>query len=244
MVIANDKRRLKPYELSMLLELLKNKAKDNFAQLKTTELGHNLGISQQAASAQLKDLEERGLISRQKAAGNRLLVKITEKGIYQIGTVYADLNSALQEEVKEKREIVFQGKVFHGLGQASYFIALQGYRRQCVRLLGFVPYPGTLNLRISSPLEIFQSKTLKLNYGGIQLEGFIHNKKEYAPLKCFKAIVNGLYNGAIVYTERTHYNDSVIEIISPERLRDKLELNEENLIGENKEYVSVRVQIA
>ena len=166
---VSDKRRLKPYELSMLLELLKIKAKNDFAQLKTTELGRNLGISQQAASVQLKGLEQRGLVLRRKAAGNRLVVKITEKGLDCIGIVYADLNSALQEEANERKEIVFHGKIFRGLGQASYFIGLQGYRRQCTWLLGFVPYPGTLNLRIQSPLEIHQSKTLKLIYDGIQL---------------------------------------------------------------------------
>ncbi len=243
MAILNDRRRLKPYELSMLLELLKIKAKDGFAQLKTTELGENLGISQQAASAQLKELEARGLVERRKASGNRLVVKITEKGIVCIGTVYADLNSALQEEAKERKAIVFHGNAFRGLGQASYFIGLQGYRRQCAKLLGFVPYPGTLNLRIRSPLEIYQSKTLKLNYEGIQLEGFIHNKKEYAALKCFKGVVNNLYRAAIVYTDRTHYNDSVMEIISPERLRDTLELDEVNPLKENREPITVRVEI-
>ena len=139
---------------------------------------------------------------------------------------------------------MFHGKIFRGLGQASYFIGLQGYRRQCAKLLGFVPYPGTLNLRIHSPLEIYQSKTLKLNYEGIQLEGFTFNKREYAPLKCFKGVVDDLYPVAIVYTDRTHYNDSVIEIISPERLRDKLEVKDENPPKENKESVMVRVEIS
>ncbi|MHB2035675.1 MAG: DUF120 domain-containing protein [Nitrososphaerales archaeon] len=243
MVIINE-RKLKPYELLMLLELLKLKAKDGFAQLKTTELGENLGISQQAASVQLKELEGKGLIARKRATGNRLAVKITEKGLGVIGSVYTDLSAALENEAMERKEVVFHGKVFRGLGQASYFIGLQGYRKQCVRLLGFLPYPGTLNLRLESPLEIYQSKLLKLNYDGTQLEGFVHNKKEYAPLKCFKAVVNDSYRAAILYTDRTHYNDSVIEIISPDRLRDKLELAEEDETRGNKGRINVRVQIS
>ena len=244
MVVDNERRRLKPYELSMLLELLKLKAKDGFTQLKTTELGENLGISQQAASVQLKELEVNGLITRKRATGNRLAVKITEKGLNVIGAIYSDLSSALENEAKERKEVVFHGKVFRGLGQASYFIGLQGYRKQCVRLLGFLPYPGTLNLRLESPLEIYQSKLLKLNYEGKLLEGFVHNRKEYAPLKCFKAVVNESYRGAILYTDRTHYNDSVIEIISPDRLREKLALAEENTTQGNKESVNVRVEVS
>ena len=222
MATLGDKRRLKPYELSMLLELLKIKEKDGFAELKTTNLGENLGISQQAASVQLKELEASGLVERRKVSGNRLVVKITEKGLERIGAVYVELNVALEEEARERKEVVFHGRVFRGLGQASFFIGLQGYRRQCEKLLGFDPYPGTLNLRIHSPLEIYQSRNLKLNYEGIKLEGFTYNRKEYAPLKCFKGVVNNKYRAAIVFTDRTHYNDSVLEIISPHQLRKKL----------------------
>ena len=82
----------------MLLELLKLKAKEGFAQLKTTELGENLGISQQAASLQLKELEGNGLIAKKSAPGNRLAVKITEKGLGVIGTIYSDLSNALENE--------------------------------------------------------------------------------------------------------------------------------------------------
>lgn len=244
-MVTNGERRLKPYELAMLLELLKLRAREGFAQLKTTEIGENLGISQQAASVQLRELDRNGLVTRKKVTGNRLAVKITEKGLDVIGEIYLDLNSALESEAKEKRVIVFHGKPFRGLGQASYFIGLQGYRRQCVRLLGFLPYPGTLNLRLQSPLEIYQSKLLKTDYQGIQLESFVHNKKEYGPLKCFKAVVNDSIRAAILYTDRTHYNDSVIEIVSPDRLRDKLKLVEGDISSkENSESVSVSVQIS
>ncbi len=228
----------------MLLQLLKLKAKDGFAQLKTTDLGENLGISQQAASVQLKELEASGLIARKRATGNRLAVMITENGMDVIGAIYSDLNSALENEAKERKEVMFHGTVFRGLGQASYFIGLQGYRKQCLRLLGFLPYPGTLNLRLDSPLEIYQSRLLKHSYEGIQLEGFVYNKQEYAPLKCFKAVVNDSYQWAILYTDRTHYNDSVIEIISPSRLRDKLVVAEDDVSMENNGRVDVRVHVS
>lgn len=241
---AIEEKRLKPYELSMLLELLKMKTKDGFTLLKTTDLGKNLGVSQQAASTQLKGLERHGLIARRQVTGNRLAVKMTEKGIALIGTVYAGLSSALEEEAKERNEVVFHGKAFGGLGQAAYFIGLEGYRKQCLKLLSFLPYPGTLNLRLESPLEIYQSKVLKSKYEGIELDGFIHNRKEYAPLKCFRAQVNDLHRAAVVYTGRTHYNDSVIEIISPERLRDKLGLADDGLGKGKRETVSVRVLIS
>ena len=226
-IIMSKDERLRPYQLSTLLELVKLRAKDDYVQVKTSSLGKRLGISQQAASLHLKTLADLGLVSRKKSGGNRLAVKITEDGLVVVSNVYSELQSALEDEAKERNDISFHGSVFRGLGQASHFIGLAGYRKQFVKLLGFLPYPGSLNLRLVSPLEIYQVKRLKLNHQGIQLEGFIHGGREYAPLKCFKAVIDGSHHGAVLFTERTHYNDSVVEFISPEHLRTKLHLDED-----------------
>lgn len=229
--------------VSILIELLKLKAKDGFVQVKTTELGIMLGVSQQAASQDLKDLERMGLILRRKGSGNRSLVMISEKGLDLVSSFYSDLKQVLDSELEEKSEVVFHGRVFRGLGQAAHFISLPGYRRQFARLLNFVPYPGSLNIRLASPLEIYKAKQLKQNYDGIQLEGFALNNKEYSPLKCFKGTLNDEYQCALLFTDRTHYNESVLEIISPERLRDKLGLKIDTDTGESNEKVTVRISI-
>jgi len=236
-------RKSSRYGIAALIELLKLKAGDNFVQVKTAEFGSRLGITQQAASLQLKELERRGLIMRKKSSGNRTVIKVSNLGIEIIGSVYSDLREALQSELREKREVTFHGKVFRGLGQAAFFISLHGYKKQFERVLGFVPYPGSLNIRLSSPIEIYQSRELKLNHEGIQLEGFTYNRKEYAPLKCFKALIMDSFQGAVLYTDRTHYNDSVIELISPERLRSKLKITEDPITGESAERVTVRVEV-
>jgi riboflavin kinase, archaea type len=42
-------------------------------------------------------------------------------------------------------------KIASGLEQGQYFISRVGYSRQFVEKLGFVPFPGTLNVLLEGP---------------------------------------------------------------------------------------------
>ena len=44
-----------------------------------------------------------------------------------------------------------RGKILSGLGQAQYFLTREGYSRQFAAKLGFVPFPGTLNVLLEEP---------------------------------------------------------------------------------------------
>ena len=47
---------------------------------------------------------------------------------------------------------IMQGKITAGLGQAVFFLSREGYRRQFLEHVGFVPFPGTLNVLLDEPL--------------------------------------------------------------------------------------------
>jgi len=45
------------------------------------------------------------------------------------------------------------GRVVGGLGQGQYYISRKGYRNQFFQKLGFVPFPGTLNIKLDEPFN-------------------------------------------------------------------------------------------
>jgi riboflavin kinase len=204
-----------------MLELLLFGAKDRPMKLSTSELAKRIGKSQQAASKHLLELEQNGYIERTRI-GNRSFVKITKRGSDALLELHLRLKSALEgEELASETH----GEVFTGLGEGAYYISLKGYRKQFVRKLGFDPYPGTLNLRLASSLDrLIRSGLEKLP--GIVIEGFEDGQRTYGGAKCFLCRINGSVEGAVLVLERTNYDDSVLEVIAPVRLRDRLNLRD------------------
>lgn len=222
----SNRRKIEPYYLYTLLELVRLGAKSEYTKVATSELGKRLGVTQQAASFRLKELEKLGYISRKKV-GKRVAVRIAEEGLASLASVYVDLNEILQVNTNE---LEFHGRVFRGLGQGSFYISLPKFRKQFAKFLGFEPYPGTLNIRLHSPVEIHLSRLLRSSKSGIEIHAFkdSHIHETFGPLKCFKALINKEYDGAVVFTDKTHYNESVLEIISPHHLRKKLGIDQDS----------------
>jgi riboflavin kinase len=176
-------------------------------------------------------LECQGLIERKKLR-NKSAIKLTSIGKEALTTYYSELKSAIESK---KLELIFHGTLFEGLGEGAYYVGLGGYSVQFKKLLGFVPFPGTLNLKLTSPLEIDQKRQLQF-WTGLQVLGFENGKRTYGPAKCFLAVVAGKYKGAVLVIERTHYDETVIEIISPTNIRKALKLKDGD-------PVSVRVRL-
>jgi len=207
-----------PVLMSELFELVKIGAHLNFVEASTEELATKTGHSQQAASQHLQRLEKLGLIERRRA-GLRFAVKLTPKGYDLVKERYSQLKAA----VEGGREITFKGRLFQGLGEGAYYIGLEGYRKQFQKVLGFDPFLGTLNLKLESPIQMEQKKDLR-SREGLRINGFENGKRTYGGARCYRAIVNGKYAGAILVIDRTHYDDSVMEIISPIYFRKELGL--------------------
>ena len=215
---------VKPALIPTLIELLLMGAKERPVKITTEELAKKLGKSQQAASKHLLELEKEGYIERVHT-GRSQEVKLTGQGINAIATLYLLLRSRL-EEAPEMME--FRGSVFTGLGEGAYYMSLEGYRKQFRKKLGFDPYPGTLNLKLSS---ISYRKQLEdvARMPGIRIEGFTDGIRTYGSLKCFPALVEDR-RGAMLIIERTHYDTGVMEVIAPVRIRDELMLKDGDMV--------------
>ncbi len=115
--------------------------------------------------------------------------------------------------------LTLEGTVYSGIGEGKRFIALPWVNTQIERKLGFTPYFGTLNLRLTK--ESAQKRQL-LDV----TEGFlVEPETGYLPGVLFKASIEGL-ECAVVLPRVPDYPSDVIEIIAPQYLRGKLGLTD------------------
>lgn len=181
--------------------------------LSSTELAEYMGISQQSASRFILGLLRGGYIIRQMN-GRKQEISITEKGMNLLIKEYSDLSTLLEKPVKMKLE----GTVQSGLGEGRYYISRKGYIIQFQEKLGFIPYLGTLNLKIKPGSELSLRKLRSMD--GIHIDGFTTDDRTYGPVKIFLCTVSDIKCG-IIFPERSVYSD-VMELISTEYLREKL----------------------
>ncbi|HEX2106215.1 MAG TPA: DUF120 domain-containing protein [Nitrososphaera sp.] len=195
-----------------LIELLSKGARHNFVEVTTTLLGRGIGRSQQAASKHLLDLETSGYIERLKK-GQKFAVKVTDKGYSEIQSLYLSLRAAIEST---PATMDFNGNVISGMGEGAYYMSLEGYKRQFREKLGYEPYPGTLNVRLTDQIDM--NSRLELGkYPSIFINGFSDGTRTYGWVKCYRATINdgAIDNAAVLVLERTHYDDSMLEVIAP-----------------------------
>ena len=120
-----------------------------------------------------------------------------------------------------------KGIVKSGLGKGAYYIGLDNYKNQIIEKLGFSPFLGTLNVESNGK------------------ENFIKNLKNIGILgdgngsDCDTYLVkisanNKMCDGAIIIPKITDHDSNIVELISPDFLReslnigdgDKIEINE------------------
>jgi len=116
--------------------------------------------------------------------------------------------------------ICIKGKVFSGSGEGAKFTELPWVKKQIKEKLGFTPYPGTLNIKLSEESVELRKLLEKAKPIGISPSG------EYCRGKCFKAHLIGKKPCAVVLPEIANYPQNVLEIIAPINLRTGLKLKD------------------
>lgn len=203
-----------------LLHLAKLGALRKGVFINTFELAKELGTSQQTASRRILELEAKGYIKRSVSRKGQTIV-ITEEGARQLMAIYTTLHASLSEAL---RSVIITGEVFTGLGEGAYYVSLNGYRTQIVEKLGFDPYPGTLNLKLTDPSDMYFREILS-HRAGILIKGFSDGRRTYGSVKAFKAKMHNI-DAAVLLIERTHYGRDTLEVIAPVNLRQALSLKD------------------
>jgi riboflavin kinase len=196
------------------------------ARISTEYLAGKLEASQQTASRYLIELDKKGWIERTITVEG-CLIRITELGTKELQKLYSSLRFLM--EAAYPPSITLEGTVFTGLGEGAYYIAKEQYRRQFLEKLGFDPYPGTLNLKLTTEYDTRTRNELEA-YPAVEVEGFTSEDRTFGPVKCYPLIIENKEKGALLTALRSHYDASVLEIIAPVLLRKRLKLKDGNKV--------------
>lgn len=212
---------LKIQHILTLSYLLSKGAKYNHVSITTSFLGKNIQKSQQAASKHLLELEQNQFIER-IIDGRNISVKITLKGYSEM----VKLSSVLQKSLDSSpSHVELEGTLVSGMGEGAYYMGLKGYTKQFQTKIGYIPYPGTLNVRLDQ--KIYQESIKQFEIlNGVKIKSFSDGKRTYGWVKCFTAKLDNSTNCELIILERTHHDGSIIELISKSCLRKTAKLKD------------------
>jgi riboflavin kinase len=193
----------------ILVLLLKRGAHQKPVRITTAELGQEAGMSQQNASRKLVELEEDGFLRRSKEG-----IKLTKKAYGALAATYSTLKRAF-----ERKKLEISGTITGGLEEGGYYLSLEGYKKQIKEKLGFVPYPGTLNILMDE--EEAWKREFLLQLEPVTIEGFRDKKRTYGDLYAYGCSVEG-QKCFIIVPLRTHHGPEILEIIGPHNMKKKL----------------------
>lgn len=115
-----------------------------------------------------------------------------------------------------------EGKVVKGLGEGSRYVRIPEYKAQFIERLGFVPYAGTLNLRVRGGWGELTERE------GIGVEGFTKGGRSFGPVKCFRARIGGIVGAVVIPSQGRHAG--TLEFIAPVKLREVLKLADGDVV--------------
>ncbi|MBI2007026.1 MAG: DUF120 domain-containing protein, partial [Nitrosopumilales archaeon] len=165
-------------------------------------------------------------------SGKNVSVKITAKGYSEM----VKISSVLRTSIDSAPSFVeLKGTLVSGMGEGAYYMSLKGYTKQFKEKLGYIPFPGTLNVKLSKK-EYIETVSQFYNRDCILINGFSDEKRtygwvkcfnaKYGWVKCFNAKLNNLIDCELVILERTHHDNSVTELISKINIRKTAKLRD------------------
>jgi riboflavin kinase len=121
--------------------------------------------------------------------------------------------------------MIIEGEVTTGLGKAAYFLSQEFYTKEFKKNLGFVPYPGTLNVVVSEE-HLDEISEIKNN-----CQNLIKPDEGFGAVKFIEATLNDKIDGAIVFPAKTTHEENYLEFIAENRLRDELSLVDGDIVS-------------
>jgi len=191
-------------------------------------LAERLDASSQTASRRLQALDEGGLVEREMASDGQWVV-VTEAGERALAAEYEDYR-----RIFDSRDgLRLRGTVTSGMGEGRHYIALPGYTEQFVARLGYEPFPGTLNVDLTA--ESVRTRAALSAIEAVPIDAWEDEERTYGPASCYPATVEadgGTFEGAhAIVPDRTHHDETQLELIAPAKLRDELALEDDDEIG-------------
>ena len=121
------------------------------------------------------------------------------------------------------KTLQLKGRIFSGKGKGAEFVNLSWAKKQIEEKFGFMPHPGTLNIRLDG--KNTKMKKALMNAGGAEIvpaPGYCRGRIFQASIMKVKC--------AVVIPEVLGYPEDVVEVISRANLREKLHLEDSSWV--------------
>ncbi|MEM3745752.1 MAG: DUF120 domain-containing protein [Candidatus Bathyarchaeia archaeon] len=121
----------------------------------------------------------------------------------------------------ESEYVVIRGFVSSGVSEGKKFSSLPWFRKRVNEILGFEPYPGTLNLILADE----DSRT----FGKLLTKGLgyrIVPESNYFPGVLYRAVIASSFLGGVIRPLIPGYPANLMEVIAPICLRETLRLKD------------------
>ncbi|MBO37733.1 MAG: hypothetical protein CMM75_00960 [Rhodospirillaceae bacterium] len=114
------------------------------------------------------------------------------------------------------------GKIVTGLGKATGFTEIKWVKLAFSELLGCDPFPGTVNVVLSSKKDLKTWKRLKAS----PEKSLRPPNPDWCNSLCYKAKIGGRINAAIVLPEVKEYPADQLELVASVNVRETLSLED------------------
>jgi riboflavin kinase len=135
------------------------------------------------------------------------------------------MRSTFCARFQQLNTLCITGTVFSGKGEGAKYVGLPWVKEQIIRKLGFVPYVGTLNIRLTEDDAKRLVKVLE-KVKAIEISPVAGFRRG----KCYRASLADGIECAIVIPDVTDHSEDVLEIVAPVNLRDRFHLGDGDLL--------------
>lgn len=118
-----------------------------------------------------------------------------------------------------------KGVLVDGMGDGKKFLSMEQYKKGFEALLGFEPYPGTLNLELDEK-GVEKVRELK-KIDTREVPGFVLDGKQFYQIKVYRARIEE-EDGAIIFPMLSHHPESIVEFVTKDCMRAKYGLENGN----------------
>jgi riboflavin kinase len=122
--------------------------------------------------------------------------------------------------------ISLDGIIISGLGQGAQFMALPWVRDAIHRLIGFDPYPGTLNVRLLDDATV---RTWRRIQDGPALR-LNPPPPERCGARLFRVVMAPAVDAAVIVPDVTDHPNDVLEVIASLHVRSLLGLRDDDRV--------------
>ncbi|OLS28073.1 MAG: Riboflavin kinase [Candidatus Heimdallarchaeota archaeon LC_3] len=217
---------LEPKLLNIIMVLVKNGVRKDFILINEEKIKEMFNSSLEDFFQDTEKLIPKYLEKKENSEGISLrITSETEKSLRSLLIELQTIFFGFPPQIR--------GLLMTGLGEGNYYIALPEYSKQFNELLGWTPYPGTLNLRLTTHNDVEGFQRL-INSPSHLINGFKHEGRTFGEVLLWKCEIqhftDEIIEGAVIRPVRTHHSHQTIELIAPYNIRDKLNLKDEDTL--------------